>query len=82
MNDSWSCEQLAQDLACENNNESSGEEEEDEQRTGGDDDYSDDDDDYFIVAWILLNGIVTFSTFSDLLLYRIVDLPNSGFVEM
>ncbi|GJZ51744.1 hypothetical protein Tco_0606259, partial [Tanacetum coccineum] len=45
MNDSWSCEQLAQDLACENNNESSGEEEEDEQRTGGDDDYSDDDDD-------------------------------------
>ncbi|GJT78828.1 hypothetical protein Tco_1045553 [Tanacetum coccineum] len=45
MNDSRSCEQLAQDLARENNNESSGEEEEDEQRTGGDDDYSDDDDD-------------------------------------
>ncbi|GJV86393.1 reverse transcriptase domain-containing protein [Tanacetum coccineum] len=44
MNDSRSCEQLAQDLARENNNESSGEEEEDEQRTGGDDDYSDDDD--------------------------------------
>ncbi|GKB92963.1 hypothetical protein Tco_0979100, partial [Tanacetum coccineum] len=45
MNDSGSCEQLAQDLARENNNESSGEEEEDEQCTGGDDDYSDDDDD-------------------------------------
>ncbi|GKF84492.1 hypothetical protein Tco_0249390, partial [Tanacetum coccineum] len=30
MNDSRSCEQLAQDLARENNNESSGEEEEDE----------------------------------------------------
>ncbi|GKE24684.1 hypothetical protein Tco_1436196 [Tanacetum coccineum] len=44
MNDSRSCEQLAQDLARENNNESSKEEEEDEQRTGGDDDYSDDDD--------------------------------------
>ncbi|GJR90026.1 hypothetical protein Tco_0214037 [Tanacetum coccineum] len=35
MNDSWICEQLAQDLVRENNNESSGEEEEDEQRTGG-----------------------------------------------
>ncbi|GJU87893.1 hypothetical protein Tco_1295439 [Tanacetum coccineum] len=45
MNDSRSCEQLAQDLARKNNNESSREEKEDEQRTGGDDDYSDDDDD-------------------------------------
>ncbi|GKC65395.1 hypothetical protein Tco_1097993, partial [Tanacetum coccineum] len=45
MNDSRSCDQLAQDLACENNNECSSreeEEEEGEQQSG--DDYSEEEE--------------------------------------